>query len=107
MKPKSLLVYPAAGKLIVNHEMLARGIFNMVGRVFDKALRGYKMAGQPVAVKNDNYYLRKIKDGDLLAANQETAQYCQVALHTSPAEEVIETNTDNTSHDSGTFTNRK
>lgn len=107
IKPKTFVVYPAPGKLIMDQAMMKRQIMSFVGRQFDKTLNGWKMADQPVHVAADNYHFKKIQEGSLLAADIFTAEYCQVPVHLFvPEEKLPEKNASSLEASSINFANK-
>lgn len=67
--------------LICNHEALEAGARRFVGRSFDPKLGkhgGWPADAEPHTVPNRAEYRANVQEGDLVAADEETAKACGV-----------------------------
>jgi len=86
-KPKHFLVFPAPQRLVSDRQANERGLYRFVGRALD---RPHGILGEPVKVQPSNEYLRSLRQGDLLAADEATASFAGVPLCKScPVEEPL------------------
>jgi hypothetical protein len=74
--PTSLNFFPFGNALISNFEALDAGTVRYVGRRFDRDLKGFPPTGQAESVKPLHEYVLAAQRGDLIPADQETADYC-------------------------------
>ena len=49
-----------------------------IGRVFDPAVNGFVLKKEPEEIENRSEYINFVKQGDLIAADEQTANICGV-----------------------------
>ena len=67
--------------MVTDYEAMAAGAKRFIGRVFDASAGqggGWAPVETPVTVPDRAEYRQAVREGDLLAADQETAKLCQV-----------------------------
>lgn len=77
----TLKVRASGAALVVNHEALEAGARRFIGRTHDpKAGKngGWPADAEPHTVPNRAEYQKSVQDGDLMAADEETAKACGV-----------------------------
>lgn len=83
MTPKKLRFRARGESLVQNFERLEAGIKSFVGRRFlevEPGVFGFVPTGEIEEVKYGAEYVKACKDGDLWAADQETAAACGVSF---------------------------
>jgi hypothetical protein len=83
-QPTSLLVYPAPNKLVADRDAAKRGVRRFIGRAVDPVTNTYEITGEAVKVPKNADYLKLLRVGDLCAADEATALYAGVSIHTTP-----------------------
>ena len=82
MAQKVLTVYASDnGSLVVNIAALEANIRRFVGRVYDEEVKGFVKKSEPETLAYKHEYRQAVIDGDLVAANQETADICGVKFN--------------------------
>jgi len=77
-KPEKLKLFASADKMINDHDALEAGVCRYIGRKWDATLKGFPATDKPSEVKPLPEYVLAVKIGDLLPADEKTAEYCGV-----------------------------
>lgn len=89
MIKKKLKFYAADDKMINDIEALEGGTCRYVGRRWDPVAKNFPPLDQPSEVSALPEYVMAVKYGDLVPADQSTADYCGVKfIPNNPAEAV-------------------